>query len=101
MAFPTANMWFRDVPSRFITVGGNLDAALKESLNGPRHSGRELQKFTGICARDPRHGAGFAQITRPALARCLKQTTLLHVAAAEVITVEIGTFRPGRSSHND
>jgi|GEM_PF-5059064 len=39
------------------------------------------------------------QVTRPFLPGGFEQTTFFHVSTAEVIAVEVGTFRPVGSFH--
>lgn len=100
MAFPTADVWIGDITLRFFAIGRDLDPALEQRRNRPGHRRGQFLKFTGVGTRDPRHRARPAEIPGPALIGSFQQAAFLEIPPAIVITIEIGTFRPGRSSHN-
>lgn len=60
MALPAANMGLSHRTLNFLTVRGNLYAALKETPNGPGYRCVELHKLAGICLKDAWHGTCLA-----------------------------------------
>ena len=100
MAFPTSDMRLRDVSFRFFTIGRDLHAALKRCAerSGNRRSQPEILTCIRTC--NSGHRAGIAQITRPALSRRFEQATFLLIAAAKIISIEVGAFSAGRCSHS-
>jgi hypothetical protein len=89
MTFPTSYVRFCDSSVDFIAVCRDLHSPLKQGCEGPSHRATQLEKFAGIGLQNPWHGTRLAQVARPAFARCLQQSALLHVPAAEVVAVEI------------
>ncbi len=49
MAFPTTNMWFRNVTVHFLTVGRDLNPPLKECGERSCYDPMQLEKFAGVC----------------------------------------------------
>ena len=99
MTFPTADMRLRDIALGFFTIGRDLNTALKACGERPANGRFQFKKLTGIGARNTGHRAGLAQITCPALSRCLEQAAFLNIATAKVISIEVRAFSACRGSH--
>jgi hypothetical protein len=100
MTFPTSDMRLRDVSFRFFTIGRDLHAALKRCTEGSEDCRFQPEILTCIRTGNSGHRAGFAQITRPAISLCFEQATFLLIAAAKIISIEVGAFSAGRCSHS-
>lgn len=99
MTFPAADLRLGNRTVCLLAKCCDLHAPLKDSAQGPRHRPVQFQKLASIGLQDRRNGAGTAKIGRPLLAGCLKQTAFFHVAAAEIVAIEIFTFFASGSFH--
>ena len=74
-------------------------AALEQGGDGPDNRWFQLEKLTSVRPADLGNRTRLAKVGSPTLAVRSEQTALLHIAAAEVITVEMRAFNASRSFH--
>ena len=96
MANPTTDMRVETRALGLFTISRHPDARLKTGGNWPDHLGAQVHKLAGIRPIDGWDRAGAAEGRFPGWT---DQPAFFMVTAAIIITIEILTFRTGRSFH--
>ncbi len=100
MALAATNVRFFDNLLAFIAECANLNFSYKPE-HRPAHLASQFHIRAGVCLQNTWDWAFSAEVRRPVIwrRRAADQPALFLLAASEIVSIEIFTFRPCRRSH--